>query len=98
MRVAVTGSGGRLGSSLIGLLRGSSLAEEVLAWDLPEHNLDDPTSARRLVEANRPDAWCMAGVARSLTTNGVLNPLPTSVRSSWYSLGSAGRLCWIQPR
>jgi dTDP-4-dehydrorhamnose reductase len=29
---------------------------QVLAWDLPEHDLDDPTSAQRLVSQYRPDA------------------------------------------
>ncbi len=56
MRVAVTGSGGRLGSALVGLLGRASFVREVLAWDLPEHDLDDPTSAGRLVSRHRPDA------------------------------------------
>jgi len=55
MRVAVTGSGGRLGSALTALLRSRPGVSGVLAWDLPEHNLDDPASAGRLVSANRPD-------------------------------------------
>jgi dTDP-4-dehydrorhamnose reductase len=55
MRVAVTGAGGRLGSSIVRLLRDSAVAPEVLAWDIPEHDLDDPLSADRLVAAGRPD-------------------------------------------
>jgi dTDP-4-dehydrorhamnose reductase len=55
MRVAVTGSGGRLGSSIVRLLAASGFATDVLAWDLPGHDLDDPASAARLVSANRPD-------------------------------------------
>lgn len=45
---------------------------EVLAWDLPDHDLDDPASAGRLVGTNRPDvvvhcaAWTdLDGCARN---------------------------------
>ncbi len=58
MRVAVTGSGGRLGRALVGQLITSGLttdAGDILGWDLPEHDLDDPASAERLVAAQRPD-------------------------------------------
>jgi dTDP-4-dehydrorhamnose reductase len=55
MRVAVTGAGGRLGSSIVRLLQASGSATEALAWDLPDHDLDDPASAAGLVAAGRPD-------------------------------------------
>jgi dTDP-4-dehydrorhamnose reductase len=55
MRVAVTGAGGRLGSALVRTLGSSAFVDEVLAWDLPEHDLDDSTSAQRLVGTYRPD-------------------------------------------
>jgi len=55
MRVAVTGAGGRLGTSLVKRLNETPAVGEVLAWDLPVHNLDDPVSARRLVTLHRPD-------------------------------------------
>ncbi len=55
MRVAVTGAGGRLGSSLVGQLSAASFVREVLGWDLPDHDLDDPSSAGRLVSRHRPD-------------------------------------------
>ncbi|HEX7497523.1 MAG TPA: sugar nucleotide-binding protein, partial [Candidatus Limnocylindrales bacterium] len=55
MRVAVTGAGGRLGTSLVKRLKENPAVGEVLAWDLPVHNLDDPVSARRLVTLHRPD-------------------------------------------
>ena len=55
MRVAVTGAGGRLGTALVVALSRASFVGEVLAWDLPEHDLDDPESAMRLVSRNRPE-------------------------------------------
>jgi dTDP-4-dehydrorhamnose reductase len=82
MRVAVTGSGGRLGSAVIRALADSPLATQVLAWDLPDHDLDDPLSARRLVSAWRPvvvvltAAWtdvdgCAEDPALAMRRNGV---------------------------
>ena len=56
MRVAVTGAGGRLGSALVKQLSAAPFVRQVLAWDLPEHDLDDPASARHLVSMYRPDA------------------------------------------
>jgi dTDP-4-dehydrorhamnose reductase len=55
MRVAVTGAGGRLGGALRQVLSATPCVSEILAWDLPEHDLDDPTSAVRLMSRNRPD-------------------------------------------
>ena len=56
MRVAVTGAGGRLGSALVKQLGAAPFVRQVLAWDLPEHDLDDPQSAQRLISKYRPDA------------------------------------------
>ena len=81
MRVAVTGAGGRLGSALLERLAEAPFVSEVLAWDLPQHDLDDPTSAARLVSTNRPDAvihaaaWtdvdgCAGNPALALRRNG----------------------------
>ena len=81
MRVAVTGAGGRLGTALAGRLSDSPLVDEVLAWDLPEHDLDDPESAMRLVRLHHPDlvihaaAWtdvdgCARDPGRALRRNG----------------------------
>ena len=54
MRVAVTGAGGRLGQALLSALQAAPFVEETLAWDLPEHDLDDPASAERRVSAALP--------------------------------------------
>ena len=48
MRVAVTGAGGRLGSALRDVLGGAPFVTDLLAWELPEHDLDDPEAAERL--------------------------------------------------
>ena len=55
MRVAITGAGGRLGSALMACLRDAAFAEEILGWDIPDHDLDDPSSAEKLVGRFRPD-------------------------------------------
>jgi len=55
MRVAVTGAGGRLGTSLRSELAGRSFVDAILAWDIPQHDLDDPDSAARLVTRDFPD-------------------------------------------
>ncbi len=55
MRIAVTGAGGRLGTSLRSELVGRPFVDAILAWDIPEHDLDDPASAERLVRRDRPD-------------------------------------------
>ncbi|MGD0862242.1 MAG: NAD(P)-dependent oxidoreductase [Candidatus Limnocylindrales bacterium] len=81
MRVAITGAGGRLGSALREVLSRTPSVSGVLAWDLPEHDLDDPDSAERLVAWNRPDvvvhaaAWtdvdgCARDPALALRRNG----------------------------
>ena len=82
MRVAVTGAGGRLGSSLVKQFKASAGVAEVLSWDVPVHDLDDPLSARRLVTLHRPDvvvhaaAWtdvdgCARDPERAMRRNGI---------------------------
>lgn len=81
MRVAVTGAGGRLGTALIAALSTAPFVSGVLAWDLPDHDLDDPRSAERLVSSRKPDvvihaaAWtdvdaCALDPALALRRNG----------------------------
>jgi len=81
VRVAVTGAGGRLGTALVKGLGAADFVRQVLAWDLPEHDLDDPESAHRLISRYRPDvvihaaAWtdvnaCAQRPALALRRNG----------------------------
>jgi dTDP-4-dehydrorhamnose reductase len=83
MRVAITGAGGRLGRALVAALGEAPFTGPggPLAWDLPEHDLDDPASSDRLVRRDRPDvvvhtaAWtdvdgCAGDPALALRRNG----------------------------
>jgi dTDP-4-dehydrorhamnose reductase len=84
MRIAVTGAGGRLGRAVVARLAAletTGIVQEVRAWDLPEHDLDDPASAERLISAGRPElvihtaAWtdvdgCARDPALAMRRNG----------------------------
>jgi dTDP-4-dehydrorhamnose reductase len=81
LRVAVSGAGGRLGSALTRRLGDPPGEVTTLAWDLPDHDLDDPTSAGRLIGRDAPDlvihaaAWtdvdgCARDPAQALRRNG----------------------------
>ena len=83
MRVAVTGAGGRLGRALLDALADARGPDPLvpLAWDVPDHDLDDPESPDRLVRRDRPDvvvhtaAWtdvdgCAREPALALRRNG----------------------------
>lgn len=50
--IAVTGARGRLGSAMVGQLKAAG--ENFVAWSRPRYDLDDPSSAARLVEQDRP--------------------------------------------
>jgi dTDP-4-dehydrorhamnose reductase len=51
-RVAVTGASGRAGSALVAELRRGGA--EVFAWTRPDYDLDDPSSAARMVSRDMP--------------------------------------------
>jgi dTDP-4-dehydrorhamnose reductase len=51
-RVAITGAHGRAGSALVAKLRRTGA--EVLEWTRPDYDLDDPSSAARMVAQDRP--------------------------------------------
>ena len=83
MRVAITGAGGRLGRALLAALEEAPFTGPLgpLAWDLPDHDLDEPASSDRLVRRDRPDivvhtaAWtdvdgCAKDPALALRRNG----------------------------
>ncbi|MDP8904240.1 MAG: dTDP-4-dehydrorhamnose reductase [Chloroflexota bacterium] len=51
--VAVTGARGRLGRALVRAL--AARGREVVEWSRPGYDLDQPSSARRLVDRDRPE-------------------------------------------
>ncbi len=57
MRVAVTGSGGRLGRATLAALADAPFTGLAgpLAWGRPDYDLDDPDAAARLIARNRPE-------------------------------------------
>jgi dTDP-4-dehydrorhamnose reductase len=91
MRVAVTGAGGRLGSALVKTLWNSSFVREVLAWDLPEHDLDDPTSAERLIGTFRPDA--VVHCAAWTDVDGCARNPDLAMRRNGTAVGEIARTC-----
>lgn len=48
-RIAVTGGGGRLGTALL------TARPDAISWGRPDHDLDDPSSASRLLDRDEPD-------------------------------------------
>jgi dTDP-4-dehydrorhamnose reductase len=91
MRVAVTGAGGRLGTSLVRKLTEASAVRDVLAWDLPVHNLDDPLSARRLVTLHRPDVVIHA--AAWTDVDGCARDPELAMRRNGTAVGEMARAC-----
>ena len=91
MRLAVTGAGGRLGSSIVGLLRQAEFADEVLAWELPDHDLDDPASAGRLVAAGRPDV--VIHCAAWTDVDGCARDPELALRRNGLATGEIARAC-----
>jgi dTDP-4-dehydrorhamnose reductase len=78
-RVAITGATGRLGRALVDSLLERNTS--VTAWNRDEYDLDDPSSAARVVESDRPEmvihcaAWtevdgCARDPALALRRNG----------------------------
>ena len=79
-RVAVTGSGGRVGSALVAELHRAGA--ELIEWVRPDLDLDDPRSVARLVARDQPDlvfhaaAWtdvdaCAREPERAMRRNGL---------------------------
>jgi dTDP-4-dehydrorhamnose reductase len=91
MRVAVTGAGGRLGRALVTALSTAPFIDELLAWDLPVHDLDDPSSAERLVSAARPNVVVHA--AAWTDVDGCARDPELATRRNGTATGELARAC-----
>ncbi len=91
LRIAVTGAGGRLGGALLAALAKSPAAGRVLAWDVPEHDLDDPASAERLVSEGRPELVIHA--AAWTDVDGCAREPELAMRRNGIATGELARAC-----
>lgn len=91
MRVAVTGAGGRLGTTLLKQLGREDFVRQVLAWDLPEHDLDDPASARRLISNYKPDL--VIHTAAWTDVNGCAEQPSLAMRRNGAAAGEMAEAC-----
>jgi dTDP-4-dehydrorhamnose reductase len=91
VRVAVTGAGGRLGTALVKQLGASDFVRQVLAWDLPEHDLDDPASAHRLMSHYRPDV--VIHTAAWTDVNGCAEEPHVAMRRNGTAVGEMAEAC-----
>jgi dTDP-4-dehydrorhamnose reductase len=84
MRIAITGAGGRLGRALVAALAEAPFTGPFgpLAWSRPDYDLDDPSSAARVVGRDAPEvvvhaaAWtdvdgCAREPGRAMRRNGL---------------------------
>jgi dTDP-4-dehydrorhamnose reductase len=91
MRVAVTGAGGRLGQALVTGLGAAPFVDELLAWDWPVHDLDDPSSAERLVSAARPNV--VVHTAAWTDVDGCAGDPELAMRRNGTATGELARAC-----
>jgi dTDP-4-dehydrorhamnose reductase len=64
---------------------------DVLAWDIPEHNLDDPASAERLVGRDRPDVVIHA--AAWTDVDGCARDPQLAMRRNGTAVGEMAQAC-----
>jgi len=91
VRVAVTGAGGRLGTTLVKELGEEDYVRQVLAWDLPEHDLDDPASAQRLISRYKPDV--VIHTAAWTDVNGCAEQPGLAMRRNGTATGEMAKAC-----
>jgi len=87
----VTGAGGRLGTTLVRQLGETDFVRQVLPWDLPEHDLDDPTSAQRLLSRSRPDVVIHS--AAWTDVNGCAEQPQVAMRRNGTATGEIAQAC-----
>lgn len=93
MRVAVTGSGGRLGRALVAALADAPFTGLAgpMAWTRPDYDLDDPDGAARLVARDRPEVVVHA--AAWTDVDGCARDPDLAMRRNAAATGELARVC-----
>lgn len=93
MRIAVTGSGGRLGRALMEAVAASPLggAGGPIGWDVPDYDLDDPASPERLVARDRPEV--VIHTAAWTDVDGCAREPQVALRRNGEAVGDLARAC-----
>lgn len=89
-RIAITGASGRLGSALVAAA-GRDPGLHALPWDLPDHDLDVPDSADRLVERDRPGI--VVHTAAWTDVDGCARDPGRAMRRNADAVGAMARAC-----
>ncbi len=91
MRVAVTGTGGRLGRAVLSALAAAPFTgiSGPLAWHRPDYDLDDPGAAARLIARDRPEMIVHA--AAWTDVDGCARDPQTALRRNGEAVGDLAR-------
>ena len=91
MRVAVTGTGGRLGRAVLSALAAAPFTgmSGPLAWHRPDYDLDDPGAAARLIARDRPEVIVHA--AAWTDVDGCARDPQTALRRNGEAVGHLAR-------
>jgi dTDP-4-dehydrorhamnose reductase len=91
VRIAVTGSGGRLGRAVLGALADAPFTgiSGPLAWHRPDYDLDDPDAPARLIARDRPEVVIHA--AAWTDVDGCARDPETALRRNGEAVGHLAR-------
>ncbi len=84
-RIAVTGAGGRLGTALL------TARPDAISWARPDHDLDVPSSAARLLDRDEPDL--VIHTAAWTDVDGCAREPDVALRRNGEATGALARAC-----
>jgi dTDP-4-dehydrorhamnose reductase len=84
-RIAVTGAGGRLGTALM------TARPDAISWGRPDHDLDEPSSAARLLDRDEPDL--VIHTAAWTDVDGCAREPDVALRRNGEATGALARAC-----